>query len=82
MKVTAKMCLESSSKSYSDRALARDSVKLRPVYGDSEENKTWSKWTPAGSLELVIDNPEALALFDGPGEFLVTIERYPVAAPK
>jgi len=27
------------------------------IYG--EENKTWSKWTPSGKLEITITNPDA-----------------------
>lgn len=28
------------------------------VYGDSPENKTWSKWTPSLSLSMHVTNPE------------------------
>lgn len=34
-------------------------VKLRAVYGDSPENREWARATPAGALELTIDNPAA-----------------------
>lgn len=27
-------------------------IHLLPVYGDSEENKTWSKYTPSGEIRL------------------------------
>lgn len=40
-------------------------VKLSPVYGD--ENKPWSKFTPQGSIELMITNPSAIEAFS-PGE--------------
>lgn len=36
-------------------------VKLAPAQG--EENKTWAKYTPAGSIELQIDNPPAYDAF-------------------
>lgn len=36
-------------------------VKLSAVAG--EENKTWSKWTPGGTVELSINNPDAFAAF-------------------
>jgi hypothetical protein len=32
-------------------------VRLTAVYGD--DNKSWSKWTPSGSIQLQISNPEA-----------------------
>jgi hypothetical protein len=39
-------------------------VKLQVVYGDSEENKTFSKYTPSGSVELYITNSEAYEAFE------------------
>lgn len=36
-------------------------VVLSAVSG--EENKTWSKWTPGGRLEMQINNPAALEQF-------------------
>ena len=38
-------------------------VVLAPVYGDSDENKTWSKWTPQGKIEMGITNPDAIEQF-------------------
>jgi hypothetical protein len=40
-------------------------VALGAVSGD--ENKTWSKWTPSGSLSINITNPEAFDQFK-PGD--------------
>ena len=35
-------------------------IKLRAVYGqEGSSNAQWSKWTPNGSLELSITNPDA-----------------------
>lgn len=34
-------------------------VKLAAVTSGSEENKTWATYTPSGSIEMQIDNPEA-----------------------
>lgn len=44
-------------------------VELAPCYGsypggDSEENKSFSKWTPSGEIKLSITNPDAIAFFD------------------
>ncbi len=36
-------------------------VTLSPAQGD--ENKTWAKYTPAGSITLQIDNPAAYDAF-------------------
>ncbi len=35
------------------------SVVLNAVTSDSEANKTWAKYTPAGRIEMQIDNPDA-----------------------
>jgi hypothetical protein len=34
-------------------------VKLSVVYGDTEENKKYFKWTPSGQITLGLLNPEA-----------------------
>ncbi len=38
-----------------------EQVSLHPVY--DEQNKSWSKWTPAGSVSLTINNPDAQGKF-------------------
>jgi len=45
--------------------------KLYAVSG--ETNKPWSKFTPSGSLDFSVSNPQAEEL--GPGEYLVTITK-------
>lgn len=39
-----------------------EEVTFQAVAG--EENKEWSKWTPAGQLTMTINNPAALAQFE------------------
>lgn len=39
-------------------------VLLHPVTGGSEENKSFYKWTPGGSIALSTINPEAAAQFE------------------
>jgi hypothetical protein len=44
-------------------------VKLAPCFGsypggDSEENKSFSKWTPQGEVTMMITNPEAIEFFE------------------
>ncbi len=48
------------------------SVKFSPVVSGSEENKSFSRWTPAGSCELVISNetPAATAFEVGQEYYL------------
>ncbi len=42
-------------------------VKLTPVTGNTDDNKSWSKWTPAGQIDMLITNPDAADAFV-PGE--------------
>lgn len=44
-----------------------ETVKLTAVTGDSDENKSWSEYTPYGSLEMLISNKAAHGKFV-PGE--------------
>jgi len=36
-------------------------------YGEGEDNKDWSKWTPSGTLQMTISNPAAFDWFE-PGK--------------
>lgn len=57
-------------------------VKFRAVSDDSEENKSFSKWTPSATLEMNITNPAALGAFEAGRDYLVTItEAKSVPAP-
>lgn len=55
-------------------------VELTPVYGTGEENKSWSKWTPSGKIELNITNPDAVSYLKVGSEFYLTFELAPQAA--
>ena len=37
-----------------------EEISLHAVYGNSEENKEWSKWTPSGVLNFTVNNPGAM----------------------
>lgn len=50
-------------------------VSMSPVFGSSEENKFFWKYTPSGRVEVTIDNPEAFKQFEDFGEFYVTFEK-------
>lgn len=57
-------------------------VKFAAVYGDSKENKTWSRYTPSGSIELSIDNPAAVDAFELGAEYIVSFEKYVAPPPE
>jgi len=69
MTIQAKLVCESVTKTQGAEA-----VKLRPVTGDSPENKTFSKYTPSGSVVLDITNPAAFGAFVPGAEYLTTFE--------
>lgn len=49
-------------------------ITLRAVTNDTPENKTWSKWTPSGTLEMNVTNPDAIAQFKQGEEVFLTLE--------
>ena len=51
------------------------SAKLSPVIGGSEENKSFSIYTPSGSIELHITNPAAVNFFEPAGEYYVEFRK-------
>ncbi len=51
-----------------------EQVDLSVVEDDSEENKTWSKYTPSGSVTLEITNERAHGAFVPGREYLLTFE--------
>jgi hypothetical protein len=53
------------------------SVRLTPVHGD--ENKTWSAYTPSGSIELQINNPDAYEAFELGKTYFVDFTSAPLA---
>lgn len=71
MPLTLKMRLAQANKAYpggDNQALA---YTLQAVSG--KENEPWSKWTPTGSLQFTVTNPDAPEL--EPGEYLVTLSK-------
>lgn len=55
-------------------------VAMQPVYTGSEENKAFWAATPAGSLDLWINNPAAHALFVEGQEYYLDIAAAPPGA--
>lgn len=54
-------------------------VVLRPVHSDSEENKTFSKYTPSGRFEFVISNPDAAGAYEPGKEYILTSSPVPTS---
>jgi hypothetical protein len=48
-----------------------EEVTLQAVYGDSEENKRWSKWTPSANFTIHINNPAAIGKLSNGHEYYV-----------
>jgi hypothetical protein len=52
---------------------AQEDVKLTPVTGGSDENKSFSKYTPSGKLELSITNEALFGHFQPGQEYYLEI---------
>jgi hypothetical protein len=48
-------------------------IKMSPVYGDSEENKNFFKYTPGGELNFYTVNPTAAAQIEQGKEYYIDI---------
>ena len=73
MSVVAKFqCTELKEYLWGGDVKSQKSVVLTAVNG--EENKSWSKWTPSGKIEMQITNEPALAQFHIGSFYLVTFE--------
>lgn len=54
--------------------VGQESVTLVPVTTGSEENKSFSEYTPSGKLELVVTNKALFDHFQPGKEYYLTIE--------
>jgi hypothetical protein len=50
-------------------------VAFEAVTAECEENKSWSKWTPSGQLQMSITNPDCYNKFDPGAEYYLTIRK-------
>lgn len=67
--IRAKMSVSSVTRNADNVGnISSETVTLNAVYGGSDENKQWSKWTPSGSLTLTINNSDAFGRLL-PGQF-------------
>ena len=71
MTVLAKFFCQSIQKAEDDSYLT---IHMSPVTADTEENKTWSKYTPGGQLTMHVSNPEAFELFEQGKEYFIDIQ--------
>ena len=46
-------------------------VKMAAVYANDEINKSWSKYTPSGTIQMQITNPGALEQFEVGKEYYI-----------
>lgn len=53
------------------QTVAGSRIRMSPVTGTSEENKSFFKWTPSGQLDMGIVAPETAAVFTPGAEFYV-----------
>jgi hypothetical protein len=69
--VRCKMVVANKSDTWNSHSKSQDCsvVELVPVSGP--ENKTWSQWTPGGSIKLHINNPVAFEAFKLGGTYFV-----------
>lgn len=55
-----------------DGSTSQERVKLNAVYGaEGTANAQWSKWTPAASFEITINNPDAFGKLSSGHEYYV-----------
>jgi len=50
-------------------------VNLSPVVNGSDENKSFSQWTPSGKIEMHITNPECIGFFEAGSEYYVEFRK-------
>lgn len=53
---------------------SQEEVKFHAVTGTNEENKSWSKYTPSGTLSLLITNEHLFGVFRPYKEYIITID--------
>ena len=50
-------------------------IKLQAVTGGSAENDQFFKYTPNGSIDMGVVNPDAAEYFESSAEYIVTFEK-------
>ncbi len=62
-------------------------ITLMPVFGsyadgDNETNKSWSKYTPSGKIEMSVTNPAAIEMFEQGKAYFIDFTPVEVVAPE
>jgi hypothetical protein len=70
MGTRAKFVCTQVDKTYADQNHVQ--VFLRAVYA-GDDNKEWSKYTPAGELQMTITNPNLIGFFEADKEYFLDI---------
>lgn len=63
--------------SVTDSGNNNHTVNMSPVYGGSDENKSFSIYTPSGKIEMHITNPDAIGFFEPAAEYYVEFRKAP-----
>lgn len=71
MNIQAKMVCESVAPSPDADNKCAEQVTLRAVYGDGEENKSYSEATPSAQVSMTISNKAAWGAFEVGKEYYV-----------
>ncbi|WP_407732624.1 hypothetical protein ACJJVG_09960 [Pseudocitrobacter faecalis] len=71
MTVRAKFICQSIQKAEDD---SYRTIQMSPVIADTEENKSWSNYTPGGLLQMHISNPAAFEQFEQGKEYFIDIQ--------
>jgi len=61
--------------SVTDFANSNHEVKLSPVISGSDENKSFSQYTPSGDIRMMINNPDAIGFFVAGEEYYVEFKK-------
>lgn len=79
MKIRCKMFVTERKDQMQAYPGSKPSTVVKLTAASGEENKTWSQWTPSGSIELNINNPETYAAFKLGSYYFVDFEEAPAA---
>ena len=72
MTIKAKFFVSEKSQNYHQEG---GRVIMQPVSADSDENKSWSKWTPGGIIELWVTADGAFDAFELGKSYYLTFEK-------
>lgn len=64
MRVRAKFFVKSINHMHTGGTEQIAEIAMSPVFSDSDENRSWSKYTPSGELKMMITNPDAVSQFE------------------